>query len=253
MKKTLFIIFSAAILTVAMISACSKTLPNEPAQPAATFTAQSTGTQTASATVTETGTPENTASATPTVTITETVTGTPTATNTPIDTLYSEALLDGWVPDGGYNNTDSTIDVGDASSNSPLQGLVSFDISGITAPIAGAILRVYLTYHVNDPFAGIAAGVNAASVVPNYTTPGAMPYLVYTGCSGIGVICNSYTEGWYELNVTSAVQDAVTNGRTRAQFRLYLNGITDNDGAYDVIQFYSGDNSFNKPELKIQY
>ncbi len=250
MKKAMIIVTAMIVILSAALISCSKESPAEPGSPTATFTAQNTGT------ITQTATPSATATITPTASDTSKATATATATNTPIDRIISEAELDGWVDSSGSSgsNTDSTIDVGDASNNNVLQGIVSFDLSGVDGPITSAKLRVYLAWVVNTPFEDIAPGVNVSHITPNVTDFNSTNlYLVHTSNTNIGLICNSYTFGWYELNVTSAVQDDISNSRQRSQFRLYLSGLTDSDAAYDALQFYSSDNFEYRPELLLEY
>jgi len=250
MKKYLVLALVVVISALAALTSCSKESPAEPGSPTATFTAENTGT------VTETATPSATATITPTASVTSTATATATFTNTPIDKIISEAALDGWVDSSGGSgdNASYAINVGDSNGGSAIQGIVSFDLSGVSGPITSAKLRVYLSWVVNTHFEDIAPAVNVSHITPNVTVfNSANLYLIHTANANAGIICNSYTYGWYELNVTGAVEDDIANSRQRSQFRLYLSGITDSDGAFDALQFYSSDNSEYKPELVLEY
>jgi hypothetical protein len=70
----------------------------------------------------------------------------------------------------------------------------------------------------------------------------------------MGQICGSMVSAWYELDVTAAVENDRINGRTNSQFRLYLNGLTDSNNDWDVVEFSSGDSSAaSRPQLVISY
>ena len=173
-------------------------------------------------------------------------------------TLTSEPALDGSISPGdpfgltgGYTTTEAEDYIGDTAASGSCKIFLSFDISGI--PVGSTIESATLTVYQSSYDQG-GYGLGAVSVDHIYFgSTVAQSILDMPALSTIsGFLAITYSEGWKQLDVTSALQNDVDNTRSYSQYRMYHLGSND-DGEYDQDGWYMGDSATNQPELVITY
>ncbi len=179
-------------------------------------------------------------------------------------TLYGQAPLDGFrANNGGGNNT---VDVrvgngaffGSPSEELVIRGFMSFDLTGIpaTADIKSIQLRFYQVNVTGTPYAKLGN-----PVMQHVDYGGALDNAAYDAPVLHSATLSPHTGSgeWYTITATTItdwIENDLTSGRTRFQFRLQFSTETDGDGLQDTISFESGDNYFgtgNVPQLVITY
>lgn len=169
--------------------------------------------------------------------------------------LYSDPGLDGTISDLGLLlPSDTELRVGDeVTTNDTYRAFISFDISSIPAStlITSATLKVTQTLETGSPY------VNLGDVIVDVLNYGptleALDYDVVPTEANIGTLSFDNTAESKTLPVPYYVQEQVSAGNTRIQFRLRHQTATDNNGLDDYSNWFSGDNSVDKPELLITY
>jgi hypothetical protein len=172
----------------------------------------------------------------------------------PVVVTYNPDIDGNVFSNGIINSSGTQMSVGDKSDLTVMQVLVSFPLSlPAGATIQTATLRLYnfdnsnahLTEEIKvqhlhtdfepleaDDYVGAPAGLTPCA---SFSCP----------ASGVG--------GWKEVNVTSSVREDYAASRSKSQFRLYRNTLTDNDSDWDYNGFYTTENGSNIPELVITY
>ncbi len=179
-------------------------------------------------------------------------------------TLYGQAALDGFRANNGGGNNTVDIRVGNgAFFGSPseelvIRGFFSFDLTGIptTADIKSIELRFYQVNVTGTPYAKLGN-----PLMQHVDYGGALDNAAYDAPVLHSATLSPHTGSgeWYTITATTVgdwIENDLTSGRTRFQFRLQFSSETDGDGLQDTISFESGENYFgtgNVPQLTITY
>jgi hypothetical protein len=176
--------------------------------------------------------------------------------------LASSAQIDGWIarspgfPDIARNDNALLIGDHDGTNQDAYRSIVSFPNSALPAgaTITKAVLRVYQLHVIGTPY------VTHGSVQVGHLIVG--PALVEAAydhplLSTPGLISTDRTEGYKELDVTSAVLADRASGRGLTQFRLEFAVMDSNgDGQNSLATFEDGNGSQgtnNIPQLHLTY
>lgn len=176
-------------------------------------------------------------------------------------TIVATSSLDGWVTSSGAVQTAAGGPMtGDADALTPgvsFRQFYSFDLSGVPAgaEVELATLRLYQASSAGTPYTSLG------NVVVDHVNYGALltaaAFDQTAIASSIGVLSSNATIEYKTLAVTSAVQDDVSIGRARSQFRLRMSIIgSDNDGTNDSVTFSDAELSCclgQPPQLVITY
>jgi pSer/pThr/pTyr-binding forkhead associated (FHA) protein len=179
-------------------------------------------------------------------------------------TLIGQAALDGFRANNGGGNNGVDIRAGNGtffgspSTELVVRGFMSFDLSGIPsgATINSIELSFYQVSVTGAPYAKLGNlllkhvdyGSSLDSV--DYDLPAFHSAILapHTGAGEWYTITSTTIADWIEQNLTL--------GRTRLQFRLQFSTETDGDGDQDTVSFESADNSLgtgNVPQIVITY
>ena len=160
----------------------------------------------------------------------------------PVSTgLPGIASFEGFVTASGGVSTGVNAFVGDTVVNNVDRGFLSFDLTQIPpgSTITTATLHVYQHDALGTPF------LNLGNVLVDHFDAGvALDSTDYSGTtiqSNFGTLSMSPTEGARTLDVTTRVQDDVTNNRPRTDLRLRFITGTDNDNSTDAVTFQWSD------------
>lgn len=210
----------------------------------------------ASPTPEETAGAESSPAASPTASPIQTPSPTPRTPPTQTKIISSNASLDGFRSSNGGGNTTVDIRTG-RNIYLVTRGFISFDLSGVPsgAVIEGATLRVYQVKIIGDPY-----GVGARVMVDHLDYGSSLESADY-GASSISssfaTLTNNATIEWKDADVTDALKNDLSNGRSPSQYRIHLaiesTGGTDTG---DFSYFESADNSEgtgNTPQLVVKY
>lgn len=170
-----------------------------------------------------------------------------------VDSITTDATYTGtmFAQNGTFQAFDDSneVEVGDLDSYSPketMRGLVTFDLPTFASTtIKSAELRVYECAVFGTPFTSLGTVVIDHVTVPLNVLPAAGLYTGQTIASDVGTIAPDLNTGFKYLDVTSSVQNDISNSLSTSGFRLRFS-IEDgnNNGVSDYVDFntaYSGD------------
>lgn len=175
-------------------------------------------------------------------------------------TYESLADRDGWARSNNQSNATTGPIVGDLDGTVPglhLRAIYSFDTGGISrdAEIQSARLRVYQENTFGSPYTAGHGNV----VVDHVNIGAALDSTDLTGgtvAPNVGTLSTNAVLEWKEVDVTSAVQNAVSTGLTHSEFRLHFESDSNGNGATDYIILNDGEDSLSSgriPQLVVQY
>lgn len=202
-----------------------------------------------------TPTPKPTATPTPTPANTPTPTPTPTPTSQ-TRTLGSTTSLDGFQSSNGGGNDSVEIRAG-RNINLVTRGFASFDLSSLPsgATIEQATIRLYQTSVIGNPY-GVGGAIKVDQMDYGSTFENS-DYGMAAISTSFTTLSSSATVGWKEVDVTDAVRNDRSAGRTRSQYRIHMTTeSTGGDVTGDFAYFESADNSVgtgNTPQLVVRY
>jgi hypothetical protein len=104
-----------------------------------------------------------------------------------------------------------------------------------------------------DPFWNSNKPLQVSHFTSDFLPIDAADYSDYTTLSSIGVLATTCAFGWVEMDVTSAVSNDLDNSRTKSQYRLYCEYISDNDNEFDTAVFYMAESTGVEPQLVIRH
>ncbi len=182
--------------------------------------------------------------------------------------FLSEATLDGDVTNTGLVfSTSANLLVGDDALNGAIRGFLSFDLTfifGNAVGIESANLSVYKQIIAGSPYTALedcTPCFRGASMVLDHVIFGdalTAEDFATLSMGDLGIFDNKAkpTSGFLSTNVTSAVQDDLTNRTTRgnrSQYRLGFLLASNDDGMLDYVSFASGNSGTNQPKLEVVY
>lgn len=182
--------------------------------------------------------------------------------------FIGEAERDGTLTDTGFINTsDTNFLVGDGAANQTLRGFLSFDLTFIVGNAVGierATLSVYKLTVRGFPYTALedcTPCVRGATLALDHVSFGdvlAAEDFATPSLAGLGNFDNKAkpASGYLSAEVTSAVQDDLSNRATRSnrsQYRLGFLLATNNDSVEDDVSFNSGNSATSQPRLEVTY
>jgi hypothetical protein len=169
-------------------------------------------------------------------------------------TIISTPFLDGYRGSNGFGSNGLYILVG--KNVSVIQrGFVSFDLSGIPsdATIESATLRLYQTKVVGTPYS--SGGDLKIDHLDYGDSLGNEDYGASAISADITTLTNNAAVEWKDADVTDALKNDLSNGRSNSQYRLHFNNEA-MGSASNLAYFESADNSEgtdNLPQLVVKY
>jgi CSLREA domain-containing protein len=240
---------TATNTTLPTATATNTTLPTTTATNTTLPTATATNTTLPTATPTETEPPTVTPTETepPTATATSTATNTPVAASCTVTTVTYQAIADAWLEQNSPSSnkgSDSTLKVKAQGSNDNFRAAVRFNLP--TALPAGCeVLSATLRMH--SPSAVNGRTLQAIRFNAGWTEMG-VTWGSHPATTGAIATTSSGT-GNRNWNVTSQVRDSFAAGTNNG----FLIRDANESGGGAEQQFYSRENSSNKPVLLVTY
>jgi hypothetical protein len=178
-------------------------------------------------------------------------------------TLFSDAN-DGYVDSNNRVYVIfSQMSLGDWNTNFFAACLVRFDLSGISGNLSSATLNLYVDRSIHDnstdatsPLVNIGLGDCQVIHVADYGTLDSSDLLASSIGNDPGILIgNSATPnvGYVSIDIRTAMQDDINNGKAWSAFMLKMSTNTDNDDYNDYWVFWTSEYGDPAKEPYIQY
>lgn len=143
--------------------------------------------------------------------------------------------------------------VGDTSTDYYAEGYFSFDIGQIPsgATILSATLRLYHEATLGTPFEDLGPLLVDHLDYGDTLDPGDANLAALQ--ADVGSLAQGSIGQYVGIDAGGSVQDDVSLGRPRSQYRLRFTTTTDNDGVEDSVFFTGYGGTQNKPQLVVRY
>jgi len=177
------------------------------------------------------------------------------------DIIYSDSE-DGIVGSNSFVNN-IVINVGDTDSNVYFRGFVKFSLSGISGSISSATLNLYLrdsyyndAYDPISPLSNPGLGELQVIHIVDYGTLSADDFDDVSIGNDPGVLISGSASpdvGYLSIDITSAMQDDIDNGRAFTSFLIRLATNTDSDAKADVWGFRASEYTGTDQDPFVEY
>jgi hypothetical protein len=166
--------------------------------------------------------------------------------------------------DGGINSANVFFWIGDEASppNVVLRSFVKFSLAGVSGKVGSATLKLSVQISEKDgvgggvsPLQNIGLGDCLVIHINDYGTLNPSDFNTPSIGNDPGVLISSSTNpnvGYLSIDVTSAMQDDIDNGRAFTSFMIKMAIDTDNDGLVDRFFFSAAEDSSGRPPI-IEY
>ena len=166
---------------------------------------------------------------------------------------------------GGTNSVGGNFFLGDEASppNTVLRGFVKFSLAGVSGQLDSATLRLYIEFSILDggfdtvsPVDNIGLGDTLVVHIDDFGTLFPSDFNAPSIGNDPGILFSSTTNpnvGYISIDVTSAMQDDIDNGRDFTSFMIKMSIDTDGDSLIDEWFFSATENTGTDQDPVIEY
>ena len=166
---------------------------------------------------------------------------------------------------GGTNSVSGNFFLGDEASppNTVLRGFVKFSLAGVSGQLASATLRLYIEFSILDgvfdtvsPVDNIGLGDTLVVHIDDFGTLFPSDFYAPSIGNDPGMLFSSTTNpnvGYISIDVTSAMQDDIDNGKDFTSYMIKMSTDTDGDIQIDEWFFSAADNPGTDQDPIIEY
>lgn len=166
---------------------------------------------------------------------------------------------------GGINSVNGAFWLGDEASppNAILRSFVKFSLAGVSGKLGSATLRLYIEFSKPDngfdtvsPLDNIGLGDTLVVHIDDFGILFPSDFNAPSIGNDPGILFSSTTNpnvGYISIDVTSAMQDDIDNGRAFTSFMIKMSTDTDGDGRIDEWFFSATENTGTDQDPYIEY
>ena len=166
---------------------------------------------------------------------------------------------------GGTNSVSGNFWLGDEASppNMVSRSFVKFSLAGVSGQLGSATLRLYIEFSILDggfdtvsPLDNIGLGDTLVVHIDDFGTLFPSDFNAPSIGNDPGILFSSTTNpnvGYISIDVTSAMQDDIDNGRAFTSFMIKMSIDTDGDGLVDEWFFSATENTGTDQDPIIEY